>query len=52
MQEFKHQTQVSKKEYSSSFLELKLSRDSEISVKNQRNINPADEEETHTFLSL
>ncbi|XP_058773735.1 transcription repressor KAN1-like [Vicia villosa] len=52
MQEFKHQTQVSKKEYTPSFLELKLSRDSDISVKNQINMKPADKEEIPTFLSL
>ncbi|CAK8535291.1 unnamed protein product [Lathyrus sativus] len=50
--EFKHQTRVSKKEYSPNFLELKLSRDSEISVKNQTNMNQADKEETHVVLSL
>lgn len=52
MQEFKHQPQVSKKEYLPSFLELKLSRDSEVSVKNQINMNPAGQEEIHTILSL
>jgi hypothetical protein len=66
MQEFIHQTQVlkqgrvtvqlkrlnEKKEYSPSFLELKLSRDSEINVKDETNIDPKGEQEAHTILSL
>jgi hypothetical protein len=66
MQEFIHQTQVlkqghvtvqlkrlnEKKEYSPSFLELKLSRDSEINVKNQTNIDSNGEQEAPTILSL
>ncbi|CAJ2660059.1 unnamed protein product [Trifolium pratense] len=66
MQEFIHQTQVlkqghvtvqlkrlnEKKENSPSFLELKLSRDSEINVKDQTNIDLKGEQEAHTILSL
>jgi hypothetical protein len=66
MQEFIHQNQVlkqgrvtvqlkrlnEKKEYSPSFLELKLSRDSEINVKDETNIDPKGEQEAHTILSL
>jgi hypothetical protein len=40
-----------KKEYSPSFLELKLSRDSETNVKDQTNIDPKGEQEVHTILS-
>lgn len=64
MQEFIHQTQVSKqsdvkaqlkrlndKKQLPSFLELKLSQNSE-NVKEKTNVDPESEQETNTMLSL